>query len=141
MNTLISKLNELKGANIPIFVTGDSNIDFRKDRVVKNSMFPYYRLGAIGFRSNWDVLSTSPASDQLREQQAMVQSSLTTSTSGSVAIQKPMPNGFHPTSTVQTTTSSQQTSPSLASHTKNRDSPGFLYVTTGFILSHQVQCA
>lgn len=59
MDTLISKLNELKGANIPIFVTGDFNIDFRKDRVVKDSMFPYRRLGAIGFRSNWDVLNLS----------------------------------------------------------------------------------
>lgn len=59
MDSLVSKLNELKGANIPIFVTGDFNIDFRKDRVVKDSMFPYRRLGAIGFRSNWDVLNLS----------------------------------------------------------------------------------
>jgi len=56
MNNLVATLTSLKRSNIPIFVVGDYNVNYRYDSVVKNSMFPYYQLGQLGFRSNWDVL-------------------------------------------------------------------------------------
>ncbi len=57
MSKLTALINSLKSANIPIYVTGTFNVDYRYDRTVKTSYFPYASLGAISVRSNWDYLS------------------------------------------------------------------------------------
>ena len=59
MTNLVALINELKAANIPIYVVGSFNVNYRYDRTVKTSYFPYVSLGAAGVRSNWDLLSLS----------------------------------------------------------------------------------
>lgn len=59
MTNLVALVDELKAANIPIYIVGSFNVNYRYDRTVKTSYFPYISLGAIGVRSNWDLLSLS----------------------------------------------------------------------------------
>ncbi|HEX4976761.1 MAG TPA: fibronectin type III domain-containing protein, partial [Nocardioides sp.] len=40
----------------PVFVTGDFNVNYRKDRVVRASMFPYVQLGGLDTRASWYTL-------------------------------------------------------------------------------------
>lgn len=59
MNVLTSFLKGLQRDNIPIFVLGDFNVNYRYDKTAKYKDFPYVRMGQIGFRSNWDILNLS----------------------------------------------------------------------------------
>lgn len=59
MTNLAALINELKSANVPIFVTGRFNVNYRYDHTVKTSYFPYASLGAIGVRSGWDLTNLS----------------------------------------------------------------------------------
>lgn len=59
MSKLTTLVNSLKTANIPIYVTGTFNVDYRYDRTVKTSHFPYTALGATSVRSSYDYLSLS----------------------------------------------------------------------------------
>ena len=59
MAKLTALVNSLKTANIPIYVTGTFNVDYRYDRTVKTSHFPYAALGATSVRSSYDYLSLS----------------------------------------------------------------------------------
>ena len=54
MDVLTRKLDELRATNLPVFVLGDFNVDYRKDAVIKDPMFPFVRLGSRGVRSSWD---------------------------------------------------------------------------------------
>lgn len=40
----------------PVFVTGDFNVNHRKDRVVRAAMFPYVQLGSLSTRASWFTL-------------------------------------------------------------------------------------
>ena len=42
----------------PVFVTGDFNVDARRDARVADPSFPYAKLGAAGLSSNWRTLGT-----------------------------------------------------------------------------------
>jgi endonuclease/exonuclease/phosphatase family metal-dependent hydrolase len=56
MDVLVSKLKEFKKTGLPIIVMGDFNVDYRTDSVVKNSAFPFARLGALDFHSSYERL-------------------------------------------------------------------------------------
>ncbi|MGH3360834.1 MAG: endonuclease/exonuclease/phosphatase family protein [Nocardioides sp.] len=38
------------------FVTGDLNVNYRRDKVLQPALFPYRRLGNVGMRANWSAL-------------------------------------------------------------------------------------
>jgi len=59
MTNLVALINELKSANIPIYVVGRFNVNYRYDHTVKTNYFPYISLGAIGLRSGWDMTNLS----------------------------------------------------------------------------------
>lgn len=56
MEKLVSLVKKLQKDNLPIFVTGDFAMDYRKD-TGKVSIFPKAALGSIGLRSNWELTS------------------------------------------------------------------------------------
>lgn len=39
-----------------VFVTGDLNVNFRRDKVLAPKLFPYTRLGDVGLRASYDLL-------------------------------------------------------------------------------------
>ena len=39
-----------------VFVTGDLNVNFRRDRVLAPAMFPYRKLGEVGLRASYQAL-------------------------------------------------------------------------------------
>lgn len=39
-----------------VFVTGDLNVNFRRDRVLAPKLFPYTRMGDVGLRASFDLL-------------------------------------------------------------------------------------
>lgn len=45
--------NNSSGENLPIIITGDFNVDYRTDKVVKYKYFPYATMANLGFTSNW----------------------------------------------------------------------------------------
>lgn len=65
MTNLTALINELKAANVPIYVVGRFNVNYRYDHTVKTSYFPYASLGAIGVRSGWDAMSLSGISSSV----------------------------------------------------------------------------
>jgi exonuclease III len=74
MDKLTALITKQKADNVPVFTLGDFNVDYRRDHIVKDPMFPYVRLGAVGARSSFDVLQlagigptegTRPVSDRL----------------------------------------------------------------------------
>lgn len=40
-------------ANVPIYVLGDFNVDYRTDKTVKYKYYPYVTFANLGFTSNW----------------------------------------------------------------------------------------
>jgi len=54
MAKLVGLLEKLQKDKLPIFVTGDFAMDYRKD-TGKVSIFPKVALGAIGVKSNWQL--------------------------------------------------------------------------------------
>ena len=39
-----------------IFVTGDLNVSYRRDKIVQDRLFPYYNMRQVGVRASYDVL-------------------------------------------------------------------------------------
>jgi exonuclease III len=65
MDLLVNLIGYLKEENIPIFVTGDFNVNYRYDSLQSNQYkdFPYARFGAIALKSNYQLTNmTSIAS-------------------------------------------------------------------------------
>lgn len=60
MTTLVSVLKSLQKQNVPIFVVGDLNVDYKTD---DGSMrwFPYANLTPLGFVSNWKLANYTTA--------------------------------------------------------------------------------
>jgi endonuclease/exonuclease/phosphatase family metal-dependent hydrolase len=95
MDKLVSQINTFKAENIPIFITGDFNVNYRYDRTVRNTMFPYYRMNAVGVKSSYQALnlagisSTTPSRlidyvfHQSRSDVTQVSEKLSLSTHGS----------------------------------------------------------
>jgi endonuclease/exonuclease/phosphatase family metal-dependent hydrolase len=61
MQGLRDLIAPMKATGAAVFVTGDLNVNFRKDRVVKSRAFPFVTLGALGLRASFDTLG-EPAS-------------------------------------------------------------------------------
>lgn len=43
-----------------VFVTGDLNVNYRRDRVLSPAMFPYSSLGEVGLRASYEALGEPP---------------------------------------------------------------------------------
>lgn len=54
MIKLVSLVKKLQKNNVPIFVTGDFAVNYRKD-TGKIATFPRASLGAVGMKSNWQL--------------------------------------------------------------------------------------
>jgi endonuclease/exonuclease/phosphatase family metal-dependent hydrolase len=54
MSKLVALVKNLQKDKVPVFVTGDFAVDYRKD-TGKVSTFPKAALGAIGVKSNWQL--------------------------------------------------------------------------------------
>ncbi len=58
MTTLVSVLKSLQKQNLPIFVLGDLNVDYKTDDG-RMSWFPHANLTPLGFASNWKLANYS----------------------------------------------------------------------------------
>lgn len=56
MNVLTSKINAFKATGLPIFITGDFNVNYRYDHKVQYKNFPFARMNAIGVHSGYQRL-------------------------------------------------------------------------------------
>jgi endonuclease/exonuclease/phosphatase (EEP) superfamily protein YafD len=56
MSGLTSLITKLKADGSLVFVTGDFNVNFRRDRTVQAALFPYVRLGAVGMSASFATL-------------------------------------------------------------------------------------
>ncbi len=65
MDVLTSKLKVLKASGLPVFVTGDFNVNYRYDVNVHYKDFPYARLGTVGVHSNWQRLNLAGISKSI----------------------------------------------------------------------------
>lgn len=57
MTNLTKLLAELKSSNVPIYITGTFNVNYRFDKNAYTSWFPYASMKTLGIRSNWDVMN------------------------------------------------------------------------------------
>ena len=55
MNKLDTLIDDFQRSGTPIFITGDFNVNYRKDREVQSIYFPYYRTNKQGIKSNWQI--------------------------------------------------------------------------------------
>lgn len=53
MDVLTAKISTFEQDDVPIFVTGDFNVNYRYDKTIRYRDFPFRRLGDIGAYSNW----------------------------------------------------------------------------------------
>ena len=56
MNGLKQLVAELQANGRAVFVTGDLNVNYRRDRIVQDRLFPYYNLGQVGLRASHAAL-------------------------------------------------------------------------------------
>jgi len=59
IDILTSLISSFQKQKLPILLLGDFNVNYRYDSKVKDTDFPYYRLGKLGVRSSWDLLGLS----------------------------------------------------------------------------------
>ncbi len=56
MTGLQTLVRDFSSTGASVFVTGDFNVNYRTDRVVRAAMFPYARLGSLATRPTWFTL-------------------------------------------------------------------------------------
>jgi hypothetical protein len=56
MSGLTSLISKLKADGSLVFVTGDFNVNYRRDHLLKAPLFPYARLGAVGVSASYEAL-------------------------------------------------------------------------------------
>ncbi len=56
MAGLKSLVTELRATGATVFVTGDLNVNYRKDRVVRDKIFPWYNLRQVGVVASHEAL-------------------------------------------------------------------------------------
>jgi endonuclease/exonuclease/phosphatase family metal-dependent hydrolase len=56
MEGLKSMVNEFVRPNRAVFIAGDLNVNYRRDRIVKDRLFPYSNLGEVGVQASHAVL-------------------------------------------------------------------------------------
>ena len=66
MDVLTSFVKKLQKDNLPIFITGDFNVNYRYDSRVKYKDFPFYRLGKIQVHSAYQRLKLVGISSNAR---------------------------------------------------------------------------
>lgn len=57
MSALQDLIRQFQATGLPVFVTGDFNVNYRRDKVIKPAMFPYASLGAVGVRASYAATS------------------------------------------------------------------------------------
>ncbi len=65
MEKLVNLVKKLQKDNVPIFVTGDFAMDYRKD-TGKVGVFPKAALGAIGVKSSWQLTNLEGISSKAK---------------------------------------------------------------------------
>jgi endonuclease/exonuclease/phosphatase family metal-dependent hydrolase len=60
MDGIVKTIDKANAAGLPIFVTGDFNVNFRKDQEQKSPLFPYVRFKAKNVFANWYFLGAKP---------------------------------------------------------------------------------
>jgi endonuclease/exonuclease/phosphatase family metal-dependent hydrolase len=56
MNGLRALIAEFAAPNRAVFVTGDLNVNYRRDRIVQDRLFPYYNLKQVGLQASHAAL-------------------------------------------------------------------------------------
>jgi len=56
MNGLVEMIRGIQARKRMVFVTGDFNVNYRKDRIVQDPVFPYASLGALNVRASYYAL-------------------------------------------------------------------------------------
>jgi endonuclease/exonuclease/phosphatase (EEP) superfamily protein YafD len=56
MDGLKQLVAELQARGRAVFVTGDLNVNYRRDRIVQDRLFPYYNLGQVGLLASHEAL-------------------------------------------------------------------------------------
>jgi exonuclease III len=57
MDVLTSKVSAFRATGLPVFITGDFNVNYRYDHTVQYKNFPFTRLGAVGAHSDYQRLN------------------------------------------------------------------------------------
>jgi len=57
MNVLTSKIKAFTATGLPVFITGDFNVNYRYDHKVRYKNFPFARMDAIGVHSGYQRLN------------------------------------------------------------------------------------
>lgn len=60
MDGIVKTIDKANDQNVPIFVTGDFNVNFRKDKPEASPVFPYARFKAKNVFANWNELGAKP---------------------------------------------------------------------------------
>lgn len=56
MDGLVQTVDRANAQGLPVFVTGDFNVNYRRDHVTQAPLFPYARLAAKNVYANWKYL-------------------------------------------------------------------------------------
>jgi hypothetical protein len=65
MDKLKALITTFQAKNLPIFLTGDFNVNYRLDSLYKDPLFPYANMSAVGVQSSYESLNlASIASSQ-----------------------------------------------------------------------------
>lgn len=56
MSLIATKIKQFQQNNTPVIVTGDFNVNYRKDRQVRSAMFPYAKTNSVNTWANWRYL-------------------------------------------------------------------------------------
>ncbi|MDP9443508.1 MAG: hypothetical protein M3P83_03770 [Actinomycetota bacterium] len=56
MEGLQSLITELSATGAAVLATGDFNVSYRRDHLVQDTLFPYYRMGQVDTAANWEAL-------------------------------------------------------------------------------------
>ncbi len=56
MTGLATLVTELRADGSLVFITGDFNVNYRRDAVVQSAMFPYSRLAKVGVQASYQAL-------------------------------------------------------------------------------------
>lgn len=55
LSNLTTLISELKSADVPIYIVGNFAVNYRYDKDVHTSYFPYAAFKALGIHSNWEL--------------------------------------------------------------------------------------
>lgn len=56
MTGLKALITEIKATGAAVVVTGDLNVNYRRDKIVKDRLFPYFNMGQVGVHASYETL-------------------------------------------------------------------------------------